>query len=122
MALHYRPQILERVDVRERSVADIRLAQHSLSSTPLWSCAAVSASELDVSAASHHHHTSERRESSILAASEKFGSKRRTCVLASELQPRPPLLIHARLAGDMHDLALVLRYHHSCISEGTCSQ
>ena len=47
---------------------------------------------LYVSAASHHHHISERRGSSILAALETFESKRRTCVLASELRPRPPSL------------------------------
>ena len=37
VTLHYRPQILERVDVLERNVADVRLAQQSLGSTPLWS-------------------------------------------------------------------------------------
>ena len=37
VTLHSRPQILERVDVLERSVADVDLAQQSLSSTPLCS-------------------------------------------------------------------------------------
>ena len=37
VTLHSRPQILERVDVLERIVADVYLAQQSLSSTPLCS-------------------------------------------------------------------------------------
>ena len=37
VALHSHPQILERVDVLERRVADLHLAQQSLSSTPLCS-------------------------------------------------------------------------------------
>ena len=37
VTLYSRPQILERVDVLERSVADVHLAQQSLSSTPLCS-------------------------------------------------------------------------------------
>ena len=37
VTLHSRPQILERVDVLERSVADVHLALQSLSSTPLCS-------------------------------------------------------------------------------------
>ena len=37
VTLHSRPQILERVDVLERSVADVHLAQQSLRSTPLCS-------------------------------------------------------------------------------------
>ena len=37
IALHSRPQILERVDVLERSVADVHLGQQSLSSTSLCS-------------------------------------------------------------------------------------
>ena len=35
--LHSRPQILERVDVLERSIADVHLAQQRLGSTPLCS-------------------------------------------------------------------------------------
>ena len=37
VTLHSRLQILERVDVLERSVADVHLAQQSISSTPLCS-------------------------------------------------------------------------------------
>ena len=78
-------QILERVDVLERSVADVdrlHLTHQSLSSAPLCSMhnSRYRTASLGVSAASHHQHTSERRGSPILAASKTFGSKRRTCV------------------------------------------
>ena len=44
VTLHSRPQILERVEVLERSVAGVHLALQSLGSTPLC-CTALSASE-----------------------------------------------------------------------------
>ena len=93
----------------------VRQNEENLSSTSLLSLhISISASEpRRERCVTPPSHTGELRVSSILAASETFGSKRRTCVLASELQPLPQSFSsRMRLAVDMYDLALGLRYHH----------
>ena len=93
VTLHYRPPDTRtsagsRAECCRRTPRSAEPQQHAaLQSAQLYRPAS-----LNVSAASHHHHTSELCGSSIIAALETFGGKRRTYVLASELQPRPPPL------------------------------